>query len=243
MEEAEEAWDLILKRIVEVLDWMCPLRNFKVKNYRPDLISNELLEQIKDQDYFYNKAKNGGNEDAWNIAKFLRNAVNSNVRQAKREFVLNELKENENNCKKFWKVIKKVIPSKKGATNQDILLKKDRNKLHKEEVADFINDYFINVGNQRLGDEVVSVNSKGDSQKQNKSIDPPPTRPELEDQLNELTALKEVEVFRVIKDINTSKSSGIKKVSSFALKQAFFFFIPEITHMLNLSLKTSTFPD
>ena len=89
VEEAKQAWDFILKRIVEVLDWMCPLRNVKVKNYRPDWISNELLEQIKDRDYFYNKAKNGGDEHAWNIAKFLRNAVNSNVRQAKREFVLN----------------------------------------------------------------------------------------------------------------------------------------------------------
>ena len=98
------------------------------------------------------------------------------------------------------------------------------------------------MGNQRLGDEVISVNSRGNSQKQDKLIDPPPTRPELEDQLNELTALKEVEVFRVIKDINTSKSSGINNVRSFALKQAFGFLIPEVTHMLNLSLKTSTFP-
>ena len=32
----------------------------------------------------------------WNIAKHLRNITNSHIRHAKRDFVLNELKQNEN---------------------------------------------------------------------------------------------------------------------------------------------------
>ena len=100
---------------------MCPVRTFRVKNYRPDWITKELIEQIKDRDYFYKKAKKTGDKDSWNIAKHLRNTTNSNIRQAKKEFILNELKENENNCKKFWKIVQEVVPSGKKSDSQEIL--------------------------------------------------------------------------------------------------------------------------
>ena len=50
-------------------------------------MTSELIEQIKDRDYFYKKAKLSGNKDHWNIAKYLRNVTNSNIRKAKRDFV------------------------------------------------------------------------------------------------------------------------------------------------------------
>ena len=50
------------------------------------------------------------------------------------------------------------------------------------------------------------------------------------------------EVYRVIRDINTSKSSGLDNVSSFIVKEAFSILTPEITHLYNLSLTTVTFP-
>ena len=62
-------------------------------------------------------------------------------------FVVSELKENENNCKKLWKTIREVIPSDKSSPGKDILLKDKGVKLKKDEVAtSFVNDYFINVG-------------------------------------------------------------------------------------------------
>ena len=89
---------------------MCPnIRKFQIKNYRTDWITPELLEQIKDRDYFYCKAKRTGLEDDWNIAKHLRNVTNSNIRKARKEFVLSELHENSSNYKKFWKTIRSVI--------------------------------------------------------------------------------------------------------------------------------------
>ena len=118
-----------------------------MKNYRPEWITNELLELIKDRDYFYSKAKRYGDIDSWNIAKYLRNITNANIREAKKMFILDELKANGNNCKKFWKVIREVIPSDKQSIKEDILLKDNGRRLGKEEVAGFINDFFINVGN------------------------------------------------------------------------------------------------
>ena len=100
-------------------------------------MTDELIEQIKDRDYFYHKAKASGDEDDWNIAKHLRNLTNANIRGSKREFILEQLKNNEDNSKKFWKVIRKVVPSKQ-SSNQDITLRDNGQKLEKSHVADYI---------------------------------------------------------------------------------------------------------
>ena len=146
IEDPEDAWFFIKEKAEIILNDMCPLMEFHIKNYRPDWMSDELIEQIKDRDYFYRKAKSSGNEDAWNIAKYLRNATNSNIRQAKRDFVLDELKQNERNPKKFWKIIRGVIPSDKSNDHKDIMLKDKGKKVKKEEVAHYINNYFVNIG-------------------------------------------------------------------------------------------------
>ena len=50
-------------------------------------------------------------------------------------------------------------------------------------------------------------------------------------------------VHRLVRDINVSKSSGLDNASSFIVKEAFFTILPEVTHMYNLSLDKSAFPD
>ena len=42
------------------------------------------------------------------------------------EFILHELELHEDNQKKFWKVIQKVVPAKKAAQSRDILLRIDK---------------------------------------------------------------------------------------------------------------------
>ena len=148
MEDPDDAWGCILRHLTPILDQMCPVRKYTIKNYRPEWVTNELLEQIKDRDYFYNEAKKMSDGDLWNIARHLRNTTNSNIRATKRDFILNELEQNGSDYKKFWKSIRKVIPDNKGKCGQEILLKQGQTFVEKEDVARHINDFFINVGNQ-----------------------------------------------------------------------------------------------
>ena len=226
------AWDLMQKHITSVLDEMCPIRTFRIKNYRPDWMSNELIEQIKDRDYFFKKAKRVGHSDVWNIAKFLRNVTNFNIRSAKREFILNELKENEDNAKKFWKVIRKVVPTNKSSSRQDILLKDNGEKIDKGQVATFINNYFINVGN--LGPSTHTTSNADSETTPTKVMKP---------KLKEFDRLLEREILKVIREINVSKSSGIENLSSKVLKEAFTTLLPQLTFLYNLSLSSAIFPD
>ena len=227
--DTDKAWAFIIDNITAALDIMCPVRTFHIKNYRPDWMTRELIEQVKDRDYFYKKAKTSGDRDAWNVARYLRNVTNSNIRQAKREFVLDELRHHDDNPKKFWKVIRKIVPSDKTVDSRDILLKHDGVKLDKNKVAHFINDYFINVGNFKR------TNSQSYSSDEC-----------IEDhggpQLESLSEVLEKDVFKIVKDINIAKSSGLGNISSFIVKEAFKILIPEVTYMYNLSIQTAVFP-
>ena len=205
-------------------------------------MTKELIEQVKDRDYFYSKAKLSGNEDSWNIAKHLRNVTNANIRQAKKDYILNELRQNEADAKKFWKVIQKVVPSDKSSSNQDILLKHDGGKVERSEVATFINDYFINVGNLTAPPNQPQANpSRGTSAASN-GIEIDEHNSQNPQALFGLTPVSEDDVLKIIKEINVSKSSGLDNVSSFIIKEAFGI-LPEVTFMFNLSIRTSKFPN
>ena len=53
--------------------------------------------------------------------------------------------------------------------------------------------------------------------------------------------LTESEIYKVVKDVNTSKSSGIDNISSLVLKEAFSILTTEMSYMFNLSLKSASF--
>ena len=212
---------------------MRPVKSFYIGNYRPDWMSDGLIEQIRDRDYFYRKAKKTGDADMWNIAKYLRNITNTNIRHAKRDFILRELKDNENNAKKFWKLIQSVVPSNKSKNNNDILLKDGGAKLDRGEVATFINDYFINVG--KLSPSHNSLPSTLDGHVPNNvSVDSIPCS---------IAVVSTQEVLRVVKSINVSKSSGLDNISSSVIKTAFELLKPEVTFMYNLCISSTQFPD
>ena len=228
IDNPDEAWKYILDRFVPVIDDMCPIRVFKIKNYRPDWMTTELIEQIKDRDYFYSKAKASKDEDDWRIAKHLRNVTNANIRQARKEFIQAELRTNSTDYKKFWKTIRSVIPSDKGNSKQDILLAHEGKKLPKDKVADHINNYFVNIGKQiKVSMQVPPSDANADASDNNWALE-------------EFT---ETEVFKAVQSINISKSSGLENISSFIVKEVFTILTSQITYLFNLSVRTSQFPD
>ena len=141
-------WEFVHTAILTILDQMCPVKSFRIKNCRPDWMTKELIEQIKDRDYFYSRANRDGDLDSWNIAKYLRNDTNSNIRQAKKDYILEELHLNENNAKMFWKLIRKIVASVKLSSSHEVLLKDSDRKLDKVDIAHYINNYFINPPSQ-----------------------------------------------------------------------------------------------
>ena len=105
-------------------------------------------------------------------------------------------------------------------------------------MAGFINDFFVNIGNiDTHNDPDVSSSNNVDNELTSDPLDEEKLNP-----LKKLELVREQEVYRIVKDINVSKSSGLDNISSCVIKEAFLALIPEVTFMMNLSIVSSIFP-
>ena len=101
---------------------------------------------MKNRDYFYRKAKKNNNKDDWNIAKYLRNLTNSNIRKARALAILQELENCKNDSSRFWCNITNIFPSKSDKSHNDKKLTNGGAPVEKDDTAQFINEFVINVG-------------------------------------------------------------------------------------------------
>ena len=230
-------WTLIEQAIKTELDRQCPINNFNFNKAKPPYIHKHILEQMRNRDYFYRKAKLTHNDDDWNI--FLRNQTNSNIRRARAEVIQNELENNRNDSPRFWRTIHQIFPSKSDKTHGDIKLTNNGVDIEHDATAQYINDFFVNVGNILPGPVGENTN--------------PTIRPKTPDPADSIivhpqdaysfSAFTETEVYDQTKKLNTAKSSGIPDISATVVKLSLKMLNAEFTHLLNTSLSTSKFPN
>ena len=181
------------------------------------------------------------NEDNWNIAKHLRNVVNFNIRQAKADYIITELDNGKNDPKKFWRTNKKVFPNKNNKSTRFIKLKDlDGEDVPERDIPDFINTFFIKIG-QQISDKQKSEATAQNSHK-GQNITQIAKLVDEAIEIFEFSDFRETEVYKEILNININKSSGIPEISGSILKKIFKVITSEITSIFNLSVKSSTFP-
>ena len=220
-----EQWEIIYTTICEEADKQCPIKTFH--QARPPFINKELMEQMLDRDYFYKKAKRTKSEDAWNIAKFLRNRVNGNIKRAKSQFITQKLREHNRDSARFWRTIKAFFPGKKNNTDKPEITLEDEGKyIENDKVATYINDFFINVGNTAYTDGTIT------SQLLNQGI------PDLT-----LQEASQARVYSLTKNLSNTKSSGIPTLGPTMVKDGLKALHVQLTHIINTSLKYHTFPN
>ena len=92
---------------------MCPEKTFKIKKLKDPWISQEILEGIKDKDLLLSRAKDSNNPEDWKNARNRQNEVKDIVKNAKSDFIKENLNEHKNDSNKFWKTMSNVLPSGK----------------------------------------------------------------------------------------------------------------------------------
>ena len=132
------------------------------------------------------------------------------------------------NSKKNWKNIQNVLPKNKSNTKATFELHDETNGPVKEEhVANYTNDYFINIGPklaQQYTKEWTSNAEKTDTI--------------LEDIRTNID-----EVIKLCNLININKSSSVENVSSEILRDAFLAVPNILTNLFNLSFELAEIPN
>ena len=212
--------------MTNVINQMCPLKKFKVKTVLEPWITNELLEQIKDKDLALKRAKRSKRQDHWTEARTLRNNCLQDVRKAKADFICEKLDENISDSNKFWGTINSILPGKKNSSH-DISLLNENVEVHKEEIPNYMNNYFSKIGS--------SLAEKFDNQLIMNHV--------LEECPNILQPFLTDEVLKVVKEINVTKSSATKNISSRLMKEAFYVQITRLVKIFNISVACGIVPD
>ena len=141
------AWSNWKELFLNVCDRHAPYKRKIVRGVKCPWLTGETKKLMNQRDFFLRKARRSGAEVDWNAYRRLRNQVSNKIRNEKRRYHRNEIQENLNSPKAFWKAIKKVFPSKKGnsACPESIKTEEGHTVTDKSTNAEKFNNFFTNA--------------------------------------------------------------------------------------------------
>ena len=108
--DPNRCWDLMENFLIAFLNEHCPVKTYRSRVNTPAWISHDIVVLSKDRDKAWELAKKTGNDRDWALARRLRNWTNNAIKEAKSDFIRDELANNRADPKKFWRNIKEVLP-------------------------------------------------------------------------------------------------------------------------------------
>ena len=223
-------WDILEEKIRTSLNKMAPMKSYRVTEVREPWVSNEILEEIKDKDRLMRLAKRTKKGDDLIRARLERNRVGKLVDDAKAEFLIEKQEELADDPKKFWRLVKAIVPSSKNRAAKIILTDKRDGKeveLQENEAADHINEFFCGIGPKLAAGHDEPWVFYG-----SRAIEKCP-RFEADHEL----------VSRLCKEICTTKASGFEDIATKIFKDAFRVLTQQLVYLFNLSFELGVFPD
>ena len=230
LQDPSECWEIIESRVRDHLNRVAPQKLFRVKEISEPWVTNEILEEIKDKDRFLRIARRSGKAGDLIRAKFQRNRVGRLVEQAKANFLKEQQEELAEDPKKFWRLVKTIVPGNKKSKMKIVLTHKDEGKeleIEERDTADYINKFFSGIGAKLAREHKEPWSFFGDRTE----VKCPSFRTDYE------------QVSTLCKEIKTVKSSGIDDIATKVFKDAFRVLIPQLVYLFNLSFEKGVFPD
>ena len=225
-------------KIEKLLDEMAPVKRLTKKEIglqqRP-WITHDILTSMSERDKLYKEFLDEKNPTARSekhmVYKIKRNYVTTSQRKSKKDYFNAFFEENQSNIKETWKGIRKLINvSKKSTTNISKLIKDGKEITSPKEMADTINDFYVNIG-KTVEQKIPMIDKSFSYYLRDRNI--------FNIVLNPCT---EEEVRKYISDLMTSKASGPNSVPTSILKNNIDQLIEPLMIILNKSLKEGTFP-
>ena len=133
--------------MVKILDKHCPVKSFSDPKYDDPWMTKEMYEIMRDKNSKLALARRSKLLGDKKIASKARNASNRMNDKARRTYIKDTLIENEDDHKRFWRIINSILPGQPNR-KKEIRLNNDitGEQIPSHKTADFINEYFINIG-------------------------------------------------------------------------------------------------
>ena len=228
--EVNELWEKMYKIITEILDKLAPMRVSMFRKSRPEWLTAEIMEMMKDRDRALKAAKMTQDLEDKKRARKLRNHLNTTIKLAKNQYMLEKLETYKKDPKKFWQTIQDILP--KSNSSSILLHNKDGTPMNDSQTGECINDFFSNVGSNLASKIPECTPVLTYPTRENVNVD---------DLIFEDITMKEVEDLN--KKICIYKSSGIMTISSRIWKIIYQNFPLIFTNLYNQIINDGIYPE
>ena len=232
----DNCWKIMYSRIVDVVNKLCPMKEFKFAKEKPKWMSDDLIELMKNRDISlkqYLKTKTEGNKKEM---RRMRNMVNVAIRNARIEYVKGQLEIHQKNPKKIWKQITDILPSKTDNQNFDNIKNDNNETIPKEELSNYINTFFATIGRKLDANfrnvPIITMGSRNSLH----------THDDIQNGPNNFKLITMQQLEKEITNISVHKSSGIQHLSAYVLKLCFNILKEKLLVVINKSLFQGYFP-
>ena len=140
------AWSNWKELFLNVCDRHAPYKRKIVRGVKCPWLTGETKKLMNQRDFFLRKARSGAEVD-WNAYRRLLDQGSNKIWNEKRRYHRNEIQENLDSPKAFWKAIKNIFPSKKGksACPESIKTEEGHTVTDKSTNAEKFNNFFTNA--------------------------------------------------------------------------------------------------
>ena len=227
------AVQLLSSKLTNILDKLAPIKKIQVCACYVPWLSEESKALMKQRDNAQKKAASSKSPDDWRIFKGLRNRVNNRLKSEKKTWQTSQFDEGGNVPSKLWRSIKSWLQWK--TTGPPTQLFYEGQLINTPSGLSTTMNTFFTGKTRRLRNEL-----------------PPPTSDPLQILKSmmegktssfSLKAVHPDQVLKIIKELKNSKSTGIDYIDTSTFKLIAGDILPVLTHIINLSLTQSQFPD
>ena len=226
--------------IMEAFVVNAPMKSKRLKSNPCPWVSGDVIQLMNTRDYYHKKAIQTNSVVFWNRYRYMRNLVNSKLKQEKKKHFDSLLCKNAGNPGALWKTLKSLTNS---TQHDEITL--DRAGDHvtdPKKVAEEFNEYFINSVNELITDSFQHDDCENYTTL--KHNDAPIAEREQSSDLFELPIVTSDYVRNEIRNLTMNKATGCDDISVKLLKliSNIDIVIDSFTYICNLSLSTGHFP-
>ena len=228
----EEAAEVFTNKLTVVLDNLAPIKKFQTRAHYAPWLSKETKLLKAQREAAHKKAAETDKQEDWREFRKLRNQVTARSREDRRKWEGQKLDLEKNNPSGIWKTVKGWLGWGTSGTPSQIFWNGGM-VTSPAGLAVAMNRFFI--------DKVKGLRS---------NIPLPTEDParKLREAMSNIQCqfrikyVKEEEVWKTIKDLKNSSATGVDYLDTKTIKMVADIITPALTHIINLSIKTSTFP-
>ena len=230
--DVNKAVEILTSEFSKLLDKHAPIKKFQTRKHYAPWLSVETKKLMKERDQAQAWAVSTKNPEDWLIYKTLRNKATKILKVEKIQWQKSQLEKCNNDSAKLWANVKGWL-SWCTVSSPTRLFSAGSLVTSPQKIATIMNSFYI--------DKVLKIQENLPPS----NTDPLHLLQKLRLGSESVFTLKPVHpdlIYKILGELKNSKATGMDNIDTRALKLVKEEITPAVTHIVNLSIKSSVFP-